>query len=96
MTAKNGGQRRGRKAMQSALRDSENLSANLMHPSAALLAKLGSVVVHAEEAVSAEGHAFDVEAIKALVNDREVKAWIKGMGALLPQQRKQWGQRHAD
>ena len=55
-------------------------------PPIALLVKLGSIVVHADEYVGGNGHQFDLDAIKALVADREVLAWLASMDtkAFLP------------
>lgn len=50
-------------------------------PPIALLVKLGSIVVHADEYVSGSGHEFDLQAIKSLVADREVLAWLASMDA---------------
>lgn len=50
-------------------------------PPIALLVKLGSIVVHADEAVSDGSHQFDTAAIKSLVSDREVQAWLASMDA---------------
>jgi hypothetical protein len=47
-----------------------------------LAAKLGSLIVHTEEAISAKGHPFDVEAVKALLADAEVQEWLDGLRAL--------------
>lgn len=58
-------------------------------PDAALLVKLGSIVVHAEEMLSPNGHQFDRIAIESLLNDASVVAWMASMGAmgLLPVKR---------
>lgn len=56
-------------------------------PSLSLLAKLGSVAVHADELLSPNGHAFDRSALQQLLRDPEVMAWIKDMGPLLPRKR---------
>jgi hypothetical protein len=55
-----------------------------------LAAKLGSLVVHVNEATSPHGHPFDVEACRQLVNDPEVVEWIKGLQeqALVPAMRR--------
>jgi len=58
-----------------------------MTPSITLLCKLGSIAVHVDEALSAEGHPFDWAATRLLLNDPEVKQWIADMGVLLPQKR---------
>ena len=59
-------------------------------PSVSLLCKLGSIAVHAQELASPDGHAFDKAALQSLMNDPEVKEWIKEMdsAAFLPKMRK--------
>jgi hypothetical protein len=52
-----------------------------------LLCKLGSIVVHADEMLSAKGHHFDRVALEALLHDPEVAAWLKEMGPLVPRKR---------
>lgn len=54
-----------------------------------LAAKLGSVLVHVEEGLSAKGHVFDWHAIDGLMSDPEVTGWLehlRGM-ALVPEKR---------
>ena len=58
-----------------------------LKPSAALLSKLGSIVAHAEELLSPKGHPVDRNALQTLVDDQEVRTWIKQMGPLLPLKR---------
>lgn len=60
-----------------------------LRPLPALLAKLGSIIIHAEEAASPGGHPFDAEAVKALMADVEVQDWLRGMAnlAMLPVKR---------
>lgn len=58
-----------------------------LQPDLQLLMKLGSIVVHAEEAISADGHEFDIEAMKPLLADSDVRQWIKDMGVYLPKKR---------
>ena len=60
-----------------------------LEPSARLLSKLGSIIVHADELVSPRGHAFDREAMRGLLSDSEVVEWLKMMDrlALLPVRR---------
>jgi hypothetical protein len=60
---------------------------NPEQPSLGLLVKLGSIAVHVQEVMSPQRHSYDVVAIKALVDDPEVTAWIKAMGPLLPVKR---------
>lgn len=57
------------------------------HPSLSLLAKLGSVAVHADELLSPDVHSFDRTALEQILRDPEVTAWIKAMGPLLPRKR---------
>jgi hypothetical protein len=58
-----------------------------LKPSVALLSKIGSIVVHAEEMLSAKGHEYDRQAILSGLQDPELREWIKAMGAFLPQKR---------
>lgn len=58
-----------------------------LKPSARLLSKIGSLIVHAEEMVSPDGHFVDATVLTALMNDPEVRNWIAAMGPLLPQKR---------
>lgn len=60
-----------------------------LNPTVSLLCKLGSIVVHADEAMSPHGHQFDAVALKGLIADPEVSAWLDGMrkGAFLPVKR---------
>jgi hypothetical protein len=62
---------------------------DIMNPSASLLCKLGSIVVHASEFASSGGHAFDKAAIDTLMADAEVTHWLEAMdaAALLPKTR---------
>ena len=59
-----------------------------LKPSLALLSKLGSIAVHVDEMLGADGHAFDRAALQTLLDDKEVKAWIKAMGVYMPAKRK--------
>lgn len=58
-------------------------------PSVALLMKLGSAIVHADEYLSAGGHQFDRDAFASNLADPEVVAWLEAMDAqaLLPRKR---------
>lgn len=51
-------------------------------PEFALLVKLGSIVRHAEEAMSDGGHEFDAVTIKALLDDPDVIEWMAAMDRL--------------
>lgn len=53
--------------------------ADLYSPPIGLLCKLGSIVVHVDEATGDRPHEFDWTAIRALLADRDVQAWIEGM-----------------
>ncbi|HEY7233887.1 MAG TPA: hypothetical protein VH539_07040 [Gemmatimonadaceae bacterium] len=63
---------------------------NPLEPDAALLAKLGSIAVHAEELLSPLGHDFDRRALVALLSDAAVVAWLAAMRekALVPEKRR--------
>jgi hypothetical protein len=53
-----------------------------------LAVKLAALVVHADEATSPSGHSFDMEAMRGLVQDPEVRAWLATFdAALLPVKR---------
>lgn len=60
-----------------------------LSPSVSLLCKLGSAVVHIEEATSAKGHTFDRVALNSLLADPELKEWLEAMRrqAFLPVKR---------
>lgn len=62
---------------------------NPLKPSTALLCKLGSILVHVEEANGPGGHEVDVHAVNSGLQDPEVQAWLRAMGkmALLPVKR---------
>jgi len=57
--------------------------------SLSLLVKLGSVAVHVDEFLSADGHPFDRAALEQLLRDSEVAEWLAAMDklALLPKKR---------
>lgn len=61
----------------------------IQNPTATLMVKLGSIVVHVEEMLSPQGHAFDKIAIQQLLKDPEVKEWLAEMDAmaLIPKKR---------
>ena len=53
-----------------------------------LQAKLGAIVVHAQESTSDNAHAFDRAALEQVANDPEVIAWLTTIDkALLPTKR---------
>lgn len=62
---------------------------NVLQPGTALLCKLASIAIHAEEYISLDGHTLDREALQAVLNDPDVKAWLASMTsmALAPQKR---------
>ena len=53
-----------------------------LQPAAALLCKLGSIAVHAEEFLSPSGHEADKLAFDQLMRDPEVREWIDTMDKL--------------
>jgi len=58
-------------------------------PTLTLMCKLGSIVVHTNELLSPDGHAYDRTALTLLLEDAEVRAWLRLMdkAALLPKYR---------
>lgn len=60
-----------------------------LQPNPALLAKIGSILVHAAEGASDDGHHFDYVALNALLADGDVKRWLAAMDklALIPKRR---------
>ena len=65
------------------------MKTNPLKPSSSLLSKLGSIIVHMEEATGPKGHPFDEQVMRGLLKDPEVSKWLKGMRklALLPVKR---------
>lgn len=53
-----------------------------LKPSANILIKLGSLVVHYEELNSPRGHHFDQGAIDTIMRDEELKEWFRQMNEL--------------
>ncbi len=60
-----------------------------LKPSADLLIKLGSIIVHQEEKASKKGHWMDQYALDTIRNDPEVIEWMDKMDkmAFLPVKR---------
>jgi len=60
-----------------------------MKPSATLLIKLGSAMIHAEEMIETnfQNLPFDLSAFNTASRDPEVIEWIKAMGPMLPLKR---------
>ena len=60
-----------------------------LQPDSALLCKLGSIAIHIQEAFSKKGSHFDLQALKPLIEDKEVNDWLKEMDklALIPKKR---------
>jgi hypothetical protein len=52
---------------------------DILNPSPALLCKLASVAVHADELAGPNGHEFDRIALESALNDSEVAIWLAGM-----------------
>lgn len=67
----------------------ETTDYNPLKPSVALLVKLGSIVVHADEMLGPSGHEYDKIAIQTALQDSELRAWIEQMTkmAMLPVKR---------
>ena len=65
------------------------MAKDVLHPEASLLMKLGSIVVHTQEMLSAKGHPFDKAALDALMADPEITTWLAAMDklALIPKKR---------
>lgn len=59
-----------------------------LNPTLSLLAKLGAIAAHCSEMLS-RGHGFDRIPLEAMLDDPEVRTWIKMMDsmALLPTKR---------
>lgn len=59
-------------------------------PNLSTLVKLGSIAVHADEALGPGGHHYDLTALRTLLSDPEVVEWLDSMDklALLPKKRK--------
>jgi hypothetical protein len=53
-----------------------------LKPSTALLVKLGSLAVHADEYLSDQSHDFDKYAILSLLADQEVKHFLAEMSKM--------------
>lgn len=51
----------------------------LLKPEPTLLVRLGSLIVHYQEAYSPKGHALDRQAIHMLEDDPGVKKWLEAM-----------------
>lgn len=62
---------------------------DVLKPSAQLLMKIGSALVHAEEFLSPHGHPLDKNTFDRLMRDSDLQEWIKEMTdlALLPVKR---------
>ena len=60
-----------------------------LQPSLSTLCKLGSILIHVEEGMADAGHPFDVIALRTLLADHEVKAFLAELDrlALLPKKR---------
>ncbi len=60
-----------------------------LRPGVGLLSKIGSVIVHAEEFFSPDGHEIDKQEFAQRLADPEVHAWLRSMTklALIPVKR---------
>lgn len=61
-----------------------------LHPPPSLLAKVGSILTHIEEALSDDGHHYDWAAVRALIECEDVREWLDALGemALVPVKRR--------
>ena len=61
-----------------------------LKPSAALLCKLGSIIVHFDETHSPDGRNLDLKMAQEGLTDPDVQEWIRQMDelAMLPKKRK--------
>lgn len=59
-------------------------------PPVQLIAKVGSILVHVDEALSDDGHRFDWATVRSMLADREVQQWLAALQshALVPVKRK--------
>lgn len=55
---------------------------DVLTPTPSLLSKLGSIMAHAEELVSPEGHTFDRLALEDVLRDPEVIEWRRAADAM--------------
>jgi hypothetical protein len=64
---------------------------SFLNPPPALLCKLASIAVHADEMLSPMGHGFDKIALQSAISDSDVQEWLKAMtkAAMAPVQRTQ-------
>ena len=52
--------------------------ANVYDPGIRTLSKIGSILVHVDEGLGANGHPFDIEVLKSLMNDH-ASEWFRLM-----------------
>lgn len=55
---------------------------SVVHPSKAVVIKLGSIARHAQELLGPSGHPVDEQAIKALLADPEIVEWMEQADAM--------------
>ena len=53
-----------------------------LKPDRALLCKLGSIAIHVEEHLSANGQPVDLDSAISIINDEQVQVWLYDMNAL--------------
>lgn len=73
------------------LRDIQDGMIDTLAPPVAVLAKIGSIIVHLDEGSGNDGHQFDWIALGQLLADRDVQTWLDGMRglALVPVKRRE-------
>jgi len=71
---------------------------NVLAPTASVLCKIGSIVIHTTEMLSPGAHEVDRQTVEQLLIDPEVKEWVKGMDslAMLPKMRTDEDRRFAE
>lgn len=72
------------------MREQVKAMSDTFAPPVALLAKIGSILVHVDEGLSDGGHHYDWTAVRSLLADREVQGWLESMAAkaLVPVKRR--------
>lgn len=76
---------------QNAIEEARNYVSTRQYdkPELGVLVKLGSIAIHVDEMLSSDGHLFDKVALQQLLNDSEVKDWLRAMDkmGLVPKKR---------
>lgn len=70
--------------MKKALSKTAVRTADVTNPPIRLLAKIGSIIVHADELTGKHGSKVDAEAIRNLLDDGEICDWLRGLEVQYP------------